>query len=148
MSFDAQSFLDSAVTGSNDTKIIPVPEGEYLGVIEKVGASQWQSKDGTKTGLKLEVLWLVEDANVKAYLNRDTVTVRQDIMLDTTEAGALDMSAGRNIGLGRLREAVGRNVEGSAFSFSMLPGMSAKIAIKHRIYEDNTFAEVKGVAKV
>lgn len=148
MSFDAQSFLDSAVTGSNDTKIIPVPEGEFLGVIEKVGASQWQSKDGTKTGLKLELIWLVEDENVKAYLKRDTITVRQDIMLDTTETGTLDMSPGRNIGLGRLREAVGKNGEGEAFSFSMLPGMTAKILVKHRIYEDNTFAEVKGVAKL
>lgn len=47
MSFDADSFLQSSVTESNDTKIIPCPVGEFQGIIDKVAANQWQSKDGT-----------------------------------------------------------------------------------------------------
>lgn len=146
MSFDPQSFLDTAVSGVNDTKIIPVPVGEYMGVIDKVTPRQWQSKDGSTTGIALDVLWLVEDSSVKEYLGRDTVVCKQGIMLDLTAEGGLDMSKGKNVGLGRLREAVGKNNSGEAFSFAMLPGSAAKISVAHRLANDDTFAEVKQVA--
>lgn len=146
--FDANSFLESSVSESNDTRVVPVPVGEYQGIIEKVEPRQWQSKDGTKSGIALDVFWLVEDANVKSYLGRDTVTVKQGVMLDTTPAGALDTTKGRNIALGRLREAVGKNQHGEKFSFSMLPGLAARISVTHRISGEETYAEVKGVAKM
>jgi hypothetical protein len=147
MTFDPQSFLDSSMAGSNDTKVIPVPVGEYMGIIEKVLPRQWQSRDGAQSGVAIDIFWLVEDANVKQYLGRATVTCKQGIMLDLTATGGVDMSKGKNIGLGRLREAIGRNDE-SPFSFSMLLGMSAKISVSHRINGEDTFAEVKGVAKL
>lgn len=146
--FDANSFLESSVSESNDTRVIPVPVGEYQGIIEKVEPRQWQSKDGTKSGIALDIFWLVEDSNVKSYLGRDTVTVKQGVMLDTTPAGALDTAKGRNIALGRLREAVGKNQSGEKFSFSMLPGLAARISVTHRISGEETYAEVKGVAKL
>src|SRR5512136_3156739 len=99
MSFDPQSFLESSISGSNDTKIVPVPVGEYMGIIEKVLPRQWQSKDGTSSGVALDVFWFVEDDNVKQYLGRDIVTVKQGIMLDLTASGQVDMSKGKNVGL-------------------------------------------------
>ena len=146
--FDANAFLESSVSTSNDTKIVPVPVGEYQGIIEKVLPRQWQSKDGSQTGIALDVFWLVEDANVKQYLGRDVVTVKQGIMLDTTPAGALDTSKGKNIGLGRLREAVGKNQDGQAFSFAMLPGLAARISVTHRVTDTDVYAEIMGVAKL
>lgn len=149
MSFDAQSFLSASVSSANDTKVIPVPVGEYQAIIEKVVPRQWQSKDGTQTGVALDVYWLVEDAEVKAFLGRDTVTVRQGIMLDTINGGTgLDVSKGKNIGLGRLREAVGKNREGEVFSFDQLPGLMAKVVVTHRVSGDDTFAEVKSVSRL
>lgn len=148
MSFDAQSFLDATVSSSNSTRVIPVPLGEYMGIIDKVSPRQWQSKDGTQSGIALDVIWLVEDAGVKQALGRDTVTVKQGIMLDLNTSGGLDLSDGKNIGLGRLREAVGKNEEGQPFAFSMLPGLSAKISVTHRVNGEDTFAEVKAVAKL
>ena len=148
MPFDAQSFLDATVTSSNDTKITPVPVGEYMGIIEKVAPRQWQSKDGTQSGIALDVIWLVEDSGVKQLLGRDTVTCKQGIMLDLTAQGGLDLSKGKNVGLGRLREAVGKNNEGEPFAFSQLPGLSAKISVNHRISGEDVFAEVKAVAKL
>jgi hypothetical protein len=148
MAFDAQSFLDTAVAGINDTKVIPVPVGEYMGIIEKVTPRQWQSKDGSQTGISLDVIWLVEDSAVKEYLGRDTVTAKQGIMLDLTPQGGLDMSKGKNVGLGRLREAVGKNNADEQFSFSMLTGLAAKVNITHRIVGEETYAEVKNVAKL
>ena len=148
MSFDAQSFLDAAVTTANDTKLIPVPMGEYTGVIEKIAPRPWQSQDGTQSGVSLDVTWIVEDENVKALLGRTSVTVRQNIMLDVTPEGSMDMSKGKNVGIGRLREAVGKNTPGESFSFAMLPGLMAKIDVKHREYKGDMFAEVKAVAKM
>ena len=148
MSFDAQSFLDATVSSSNSTRVIPVPLGEYMGIIDKVSPRQWQSKDGTQSGIALDIIWLVEDAGVKQALGRDTVTVKQGIMLDLNTSGGLDLSDGKNIGLGRLREAVGKNEEGQPFAFSMLPGLSAKISVTHRVNGEDTFAEVKAVAKL
>lgn len=146
--FDAASFLSASISDSNDTKVTPVPVGEYMGIIEKVEARQWQSKDGTKTGITLDVTWLIEDSGVKEFLGRETVTCRQGIMLDVTPQGGLDVSRGKNVGLGRLREAVGKNNPGEMFSFEMLPGLSAKVSVQHRIVGEDTYAEVKAVAKL
>lgn len=148
MSFDAASFLAATVTQAADTRVIPCPIGEYMGIIDKISPRQWQSKDGTQSGVALDVIWLVEDAGVKQTLGRDTVTVKQGIMLDLTPHGGLDLSQGKNIGLGRLREAVGKNNPGEEFSFNMLPGLTAKINVTHRVAGEDTFAEVKSVAKL
>lgn len=147
--FDPNQFLDMTITESNDTKATPVPAGEYTAIISKVECRQWQSKaDPSKAGLTLDVTWDIDDMGVKELLGRDRVTVRQGVMLDLNDGGALDMGKGRNLGLGRLREATGMNSPGQAFSFSMLNGRAAKVSVSHRIDGDNIYAEVKGVAKL
>lgn len=149
MSFDADSFLNASIQGSNSTKTIPVPIGDYQGALEKVEPRQWQSQDGLKTGISLDVTWLIEDQGVKDFLGRDTVSCRQSIMLDIDpNTGGLDMAPGKNVGLGRLREAVGLNDPSKPFSFHELPGRMAKVSVKHRIVGEDTYAEVKGTAKL
>lgn len=148
MSFDPQSFLDASITSALDTRTIPCPMGEYQGIIEKILPRQWTSKDGTSSGIAIDIFWMVEDQAVKAELGRDTVVVKQGLMLDTLAGGGLDTTKGKNIGLGRLREALGLNVEGQAFSFGQLPGSAAKITVTHRISGEDTFAEVKVVGKL
>jgi hypothetical protein len=149
MSFDPQSFLDMSVEGENSTVSIPVPVGEYVAVAEKVDVRQWTGKhDPTKSGLTLEVFWNIDDANVKELLGRDKITVKQGIMLDLTESGGLDMGKGRNVSLGKLRAALDLNNPGQAFSFNQIPGRVAKIAVKHRIADENIYPEVGAVAKM
>ena len=147
--FNPDQFLDMQIEGQNDTKIIPVPAGEYTAMIEEVKVRQWQAKaDPSKSGLTLDVQWSIDDASVKELLGRDKVTVKQGIMLDLTDAGGLDMGKGRNIGLGRLREALDLNQPGRPFSFTMLTGRVARVSVSHRIADDNIFAEVKQVARM
>ena len=147
--FNPDQFLDMQIEGQNDTKIIPVPAGEYTAMIEEVKVRQWQGKaDPSKSGLTLDVQWSIDDASVKELLGRDKVTVKQGIMLDLTDAGGLDMGKGRNIGLGRLREALDLNQPGRPFSFTMLTGRVARVSVSHRIADDNIFAEVKQVARI
>lgn len=147
--FSPEQFLDMQVTEPNDTKTIPVPVGEYTAVAEEVKCRQWQSKkDPSMAGLALDIKWSIDDAAVKELLGRDKVTVNQGIMLELTDSGGLDMGKGRNIGLGRLREALGLNAPGQPFSFMMVSGRVAKISVSHRIDGENIYAEVKGVAKM
>lgn len=149
MSFDANAFLDMQVNDANDTKIIPIPVGEYTGVASKVECRQWTSKkDPSVCGLTLDITWELDDASLKELLGRDKITVRQGIMLDLTESGGLDMGKGRNVGLGKLREGLDLNRPGEAFSFQMIPGRVAKVSVTQRIDGENIYAEVKGVARV
>ena len=69
-------------------------------------------------------------------------------MLDLTDSGSMDMGKGRNVGLGRLREALNLNQPGQVFSFSMIPGRLAKVAVSHRIDGENIYAEVKSLARL
>lgn len=148
--FDPASLFEQTTTEVNDTKIIPIPEGEYLAVIEKAETSTWQSRDGTKSGIRLDVHYLIDDEGAKAATGRDKLTVRQGIMLDLTEDGrGLDMGKGKNVGLGRLREATGLNVPGQPFAMAMIPGRLVKIKVTQRPGDDpeTVYNDVKGVAK-
>lgn len=150
--FDPNTFLDMTTEESNSTVMIPVPAGEFTAVIEKVEARPWTSrKDPSKSGMTLDVTWNIDDAGVKELLGRDKVTVRQGIMLDLSDAGGLDMGKGKNVGLGRLREAVDLNQAGQPFGFKMLPGKFAKVVVAHRPDDnkpDVIYAEVNAVAKL
>lgn len=148
--FDPEQFLESTtMTDANDTKVIPVPINEYLAAISDVKCRSWTKKDDPSIGgLTLDITWQIDDQAVKELLGRDKITVKQGIMLDLTETGGLDMGKGRNVGLGRLREAVELNAPGVPFSFKMLPGRMGRISISHRIVGEDIYAEVKSVAKV
>jgi len=149
--FDADSFLQSSTTEANDTKIIPCPPGEFAAIIDKITPKQVQFNGGTETRIVLDVQWLIEDAGAKAATGRDVVTVKQAIFLDTTPTGGLDMAQGKNVALGRLREAVGKNTPGEPFSFAMLPGLMAKVSVSHRPDKNDpsiSYAEVKLATKL
>lgn len=147
--FDPSQFLDMSIEGANDTKVIPVPAGEFIAISEKIEFRPWTSKkDPSKSGITLEIHWLVDDNNVKEMLGRDKVSVRQGIMLDLLDSGGLDMGKGKNVGLGRLREALKMNNPGEPFAFTMIPGRVAKVKIDHRVDGDAIYAEVKGITAV
>lgn len=148
--FDPSILESQTFTESNSTFTIPVPIGEYQMIIDSYKLRTWSSKDGSKSGVALDIQWSVEDPNVKALLERDKVTVKQGIMLDMTDAGGLDFGKGKNVSLGRLREALNINSPGQPFSFTMLPGRMAKGKVSHRPDDRNpgqVFAEVEAVAR-
>jgi hypothetical protein len=146
MSFDPATFLNTQFTEENDTKITPVPAGEYLALADKVDIKSWSSKDGSSSGIKLEIVWEIQDDNVKALLGRDVVKVTQQQMLDLTETGQLDFSKGKNVGLGRIREALDLNKPGEPFAFSMIQGRMAKVLVSHRTAGEDIYSEIKKIA--
>lgn len=149
--FSPETLMNMTVEDSNSTVATPVPVGEYVAVIEKVEAREWKKKDDPSiAGVALDILWSIDDANVKALLERDKVSVKQGMMLDLTDEGGLDMGKGKNVSLGRLREALGLNTPGQPFGFGMLTGRVAKVRVKHRMGDkpEQIFAEVDAVAKL
>ena len=147
--FDVSSFLQTEVAGANDTKTVPCPVGEYPAQITKIDVRPWTSKkDPSMAGVTLDVTWEIDNAEVKALLGREKVTVRQGIMLDTTDAGGLDMGKGRNVGLGRLREAVNLNDPTRAFAFTQLEGQFANVSVTHRVDGEDVYSEVNKVSRL
>ena len=145
--FDPNAFFDQVVESAGSTEVVPIPAGEYLATIDKKEVTQWTKKDDPSiSGLKLKVTWSLEDQPVRDLLGRDKVTVAQDIMLDLTDHGTLDMGKGRNVELNRLRAAVDLNVSG--FSFNQLDGRMARVTVKQdqdRNDPQKFYARVKAV---
>lgn len=147
MTFDPSTFLNQTFDEALDTKMVPCPVGEYLGLSEKAEIKPWAARDGSSSGLKLVIMWDIQDENVKAITNRDPTRVKQDQMLDLTETGELDFSKGKNVGLGRIREALGLNTPGEPFSIAMVQGRLAKVKVTHRPSGEDLYDEVKAIAK-
>lgn len=156
--FDPNQFLEQQVDQAMDTVIIPVPEGEYLAVAKEIKARPWTSKDGLSAGVALDIVWDLElPAEVQATIGRDKATLKQGIMLDLSEDGrSLDLGKGKNVALGRLREAIGKNKPGVPFGFGEIPGQACKVLVKHRLDDKGAtnpdgspvkYSEVRGNAK-
>lgn len=144
--FDPQTFLNAQYDEALDTKVVPCPVGEYPAIADKIDVRPWAAKDGTSSGLKLVILWDIQDDNVKSLLGRDRVIVPQEQMLDLTDTGNLDFGKGKNVGLGRIRAALDLNEPGQPFSFPMIQGRLAKVMVTHRPYGEDLFNEIKKIA--
>ena len=146
--FNIETFLDQNITGQMDTKVIPVPPGEYRAVVKEIKPRQWKSKDDpTLSGVALDIIWVLDAPEVAETLGRKELQVKQGIMLDIDDKGQIIVEKGKNIGLGRLREALNMNDPKKPFSFSSIPGQMAKVLVTHRIAGEDIFAEVKSVAR-
>ena len=141
--FNPDSFLNTTVTEASSTAYVPVPEGDFTAAVKEI-----KSRATPNGAAILDVTWSIDDASVEAATGMKNPTVRQSVFLDITEAGGLDTSKGKNISLGKLREALGQNTAGKPWQPGMLIGGVAKINVKHRLVEDNVYADVKGVAKL
>lgn len=137
--FDPDSFLSTPVEGSLDTTFTPVPEGEYTASVSKFNFRT------PKDSVILEVFWEVDDETVRQETGMDNPTVRQSIFLDVTPDGGLDMGKGKNVQLGRLREAVGQNGP-EPWTPGMLEGAVARVKVTHTINNGNVYANVSSVA--
>jgi len=117
MSFNAESFLNQTITESMSTVTVPCPEGEFKAFIDD-GENAIKVREGglDRNGNELSPQCVVQfaimgDQMPNQALKRDKVLVPMNIWLDIKN-GALDMEEGKNVGLGRLRKAIGQNTPG------------------------------------
>lgn len=143
--FDEDAFMSSTSEGEMSTEFTPVPVGEWQAVVKKIGTRSGEGEKGSWA--MLDVTWAIDNAEVTEVTGMENPSVRQSIFLDISESGGLDLGKGKNIGLGRLREALGQNT-GAAWSPSMLEGCVATVMVDHRLFEGRTFADVKNVSAI
>lgn len=108
MTFDPDAFMNDAVEGAMDTKLDPIDPGEYQATIEDIIPREFTGKDGQNRVI-LDVVYNILDETLLAKLGRTKLTVRQSLFLDMTPQGQLDRSKGKNVQLGKVREAVRQN---------------------------------------
>lgn len=136
--FDPDLFMNQETEDANSTEFTPIPAGEYTAVIDHV-----DPKVTPKGSPLLEVFWKIDAPGVEDAHEK---TVKQAIWLDITSTGGLESGKGKNVALGRLREALGQNKAGQKWNPGMLAGNVAKINVKHRAGDgDAIYSEVKGV---
>lgn len=155
--FNPKAFLDTSTDTAFETKRTDVPENDYPGEITKLEAEEFTKKDGT-AGHQLTVFWRVDDDKAREATGLKEPTVRQKIFLDLTPKGELASGKNMNLGLGKLREAVGQNKAGKKWVPSMLIGATALIHVGSRTVnedkdgnpypEPKVYVEVSGVAKL
>lgn len=156
--FDPKTFSTMTFEGANSTEYVNVPAEEFVGTIDKATVAEWASGDKSKAGLKVTFMWAIDGnercqdgQTIKELTGRDKALVKQDIMLELSETGALLMGKGQNVQLGLLRDAIGLNAPGMKWTFDSFPGRMARISVKHRADKDDPeklYAEVKGVTKI
>lgn len=147
MAFDIQKFLNVQVTEPMDTQLIPIPEGEYKALIKDIKPRM------AKDSPILDVMWTLDDpaGAVSAATGLKENNARQSVFLDLLPNGGFDLAKGKNVQLGKLRDAVGQNIPGQPWMPGNLKGSVAKIKIGHRAAEDgsgNIFTDVKAVTKL
>lgn len=142
--FDVNDLMNQQTEGQMETSLPPIPEGEWNAYISKLETRVVKTKNGETPVLDVE--WTVTSQEVIDQVGINEPRVRQTVWLDIDDNGRLALGQGKNLGLGRLREAVGMN-DGRPFALPMLEGQNAVIKIGHREYNDQIYADVKGVAK-
>jgi len=157
MTFDPKAFMDTTVTGAMETKFPKIPENKdgYKAYIKDYDGRVAKYKD-KQTGADteapvLDVTWVIDDEGVRNETGLPEPTIRQSLFLDLNSAGQLELGTGKNIQLGRLREALGQNDPAKPWSFSMLRGATAKVAIKHAPNQkdpNDPYVNVAGVTKL
>jgi len=150
--FSVEMFQDLVAEGAMSTKFEPIPEGEYEAVVEEVEAQVLETDDGPRPTLRLT--WKIIGPDVEKLqeqLGRQQLTVSQTVFLDIDEVdgkAVLSTAKGKNVQLGRIREALGQNT-GKKWSISMLQGAGpAIIQVKHSAAKDDPeriFANVRNV---
>lgn len=146
--FDVNNFMAATYNEPTSTESINPPEGEFPAVITSVSPRQ-VTVDG-ENRIVMDVLWDLQDTtgSIEAVTGRKKNTAKQGIFLDTTPEGHIDMGAGKNPTLGRVREAIGQNTPGVAWAPGKMVGCPARVTVRHKGDGERTYANVISVAKL
>jgi hypothetical protein len=163
--FDADSFMGQSIDAPLDTVIKQVPEGDYRAMIgefdSEKGFRTFEVKKQTskKFGQEMTIFqppFILQDdprlAEVLEARGNEQVTVyHKGIFLDLTDEGGLDTGSGKNVDLGRLRDAVGQNNK-AGWKFTDLIGAGpVMVRVVHEADQNDEtkkFARVSRVVKI
>ena len=136
---------------ANETKFTPIPDPEdgkgWNAQVEELKPRAIKTKDGEEKFV-LDITWVVLDVKVKTATGMEKPSVRQTVWLDFTKENALDFGKGKNVQLGRIREALGQNKAGKSWKPSDMMGRLAQVITKQRPDADDPELIYNDVKKV
>ena len=145
--FDTEAIKNMETTSSGDVNYVPIPESTdgngWRAVIQAFDLTERQNdkiNDG-KPFLELSVEYLFDEEKLREVMQREEVKMKHNLILDIVQDGngnitGLDMTAGKNVQLNRLRSATNLNEEGKPFKFSMLVGKALRVWPQHTPRKD------------
>ena len=148
--FDSEAFLDANTTDTEgSTTLLPIPPGTYNAIISEVKARPWSSEKGS--GMSLDISYEIVDdgGKIEQEIGRKPV-VTQGYFLDLKD-GKMDFSAGKNVQLNRVRDAVGQNVPGQAWKATNMKGQALQIVVTNSPDKNNSdviYSRVKSVGRL
>lgn len=150
--FNADSFLNQTVEAKLDVRRIPMPEGDHdeMQVADLAISSGTVAKgdNAGKLWVQLKAKLVCTDPNVaqEMKLSGDQVpTVYWQEFIDLDDNGQLDISDGKNIKLGKLRQACGQNND-DEWSMNDLKSAVLGARVTHAFNNDgDPYAVVKAV---
>lgn len=156
MTFDPNAFLDLPIDTPFERRN-PLPAKDYVSCIKEVTVRQWQSKDkynddGTlKSGIAYDILHSIQipqDLRESLKYEKDSIDLKDSIMVDLNAQGGLDTSPGKNGAMRRYREALDMNKPGEVFRPRSMAGRMVLVRIKHEEYQGNIQERIDAVAKL
>ena len=147
--FSAEQFMQGSVTDAHDTVVPRVPDGIYLAQVNKLDFRTLEANGDNPERTIMEVTWNILDEKVAKLTGIANPIVRQSIWLDLDAQGKLLTTSGKNVGLGRLRDALGQNKAGKPWAPNMLVGGSARVSVKGILNKKDgeTYSQVDKVTK-
>src|SRR5690242_11516909 len=155
--FNPDQFLQASYTEATDTHGLLCPEGDWRAQVSKLAVRTNKSKDGNEY-TAMDIVWEIIDDEARKHAGAEGDTklfCRQGGILDLIEASGgtkvLDFGRGKNVMLGRLREAFHQNHSGKPWSPSMMVGQMGIVKVKHRPNPDDPevpYADVKAVSEL
>ena len=155
MAFDAEKFLNQTIQDPMSTITIACPEGEYKAFVDDgekavLFREGGLDRNGNELSPQCVVLFaIMGDQIPNQQLKRDKVLVPYNCWLDV-KGDSLDLSEGKNVGLGRLRKALDQN--DGAWDPMMMKGKGpVMIRVTQRSDKNDPtqkYAEVSRVAKI
>lgn len=131
--FDPTSLLETEYSDDLNTRLTPIPEGEYMAHIKSI-----VPRSGVKDGVPwfaADVNFIIDDEEVKTATQLREPMARLGLFLDmkpgTTVLATKEDNPNANVKLGKLKEAVGLK-PGRKWSLRHLEGLSCYVKIKQR----------------
>ncbi len=151
--FDPSSLLDTEYSDDLNTRLTPIPEGEYYAKVGKIDVKAVSAKDGRALRIA-EVIFIIDDEGVResTHLTEPQARLRPAMFLDLNTDGTLqtkEQNPNANVKLGRLKEALGFKA-GRKWSLRMMEGQYCFVKVRQRTDENDievVYSDVVAVSK-
>lgn len=154
--FDPVAFEAQLSDVALSTSVIPIPENTYRATIKEYKFREYTNSKTQEKGVSCDVSFsIIDDTGMlRELLGRDPVVTHGyfcDTTLDpSTGKQILDYAKGKNVWLGKLREAVGQNIPGQPWSLPQLKGQALTIVVVQDPSKtsDDIYNRVKSVGRL